>query len=341
MKKMIRRWLNRYKNQRKKNQLVSRARINLDSLVKSCEKIVLEKTGTKVYTKFRDLGGVNNHGMLLHYSVQSLEPVAISKIEESSLAEREYRFLIWQKDYRDNTLGAEPLGLIDVLEPEYSCLVTSVLSHPQVFSYSKAQQLFHALGQQPENVSLLALTGKKEGLKDEINDSTKIKSILVHLVSQFGTDNSEIFYKNFLQEREELFKSHREIFLSLQVLMDDAFTLLKSYDLANYEGLVHGDFKPQNIMRYIDSYRVIDCQYYTYGIRLWDLAFLYSKNEKFYQIEQGIDEFERIEERLFMIYFYLLAIVANAKKKRMAKILPNQLLPGLEYLKKILSILQN
>jgi hypothetical protein len=339
MKKLIRRWLNRYKNQRRKKQFESQVGMNLDSLIKSCEEIVLEKTGNKIYTKFRDLGGANNHGMLLHYSVLTGKPIAISKIEESSLAEREYRFLSWQKDYRANSLCAEPVGLTPVSEQGFRCLITSVLEHPQIFSYSQAQQLFHVLGQQPEKVSFLSLIGEKESLRKEINDSTKIKSILVHLVSQFSSDNAENFYKAFLQEREGLFESNQNLFITLQSLMNSIYTKLKSYDMTVHEGLVHGDFKQQNIMEYDDSYRVIDCQYYTYGIRLWDLAFLYSKDENgFDNVKQQIEKLPLTEEKLLIIFFYLIASLINVKKKRSNKVIKSQLFPITLYANQLLDI---
>lgn len=339
MKKLIRRWSNRYKDQRRKKQLENQVGIDLESLIKSCEDVVLKKTGNKIYTRFRDLGGANNHGMLLHYAVQTKKPIAISKIEESSLADREYRFLTWQKDYRANTLCAEPLGLTPESEQGFRCLITSVLEHPQIFSYSQAQQLFHMLGQQPEKVSFLSLTGEKEGLRKEINDSTKIKSILVHLVSQFDSDNAENFYKAFLQEREGLFESNQNLFITLQSLMNSIYTKLKSYDMTVHEGLVHGDFKQQNIMEYDDSYRVIDCQYYTYGIRLWDLAFLYSKDENgFDNVKQQIEKLSLTEEKLLILFFYVIASLINVKKKRANKVIKSQLFPVTLYANQLLDI---
>jgi hypothetical protein len=329
MKKLFRRWLYRYKNQRRQAQFESLIGLSLDSLMKSCEDIVLKETGDKVYSKFRDLGGANNHGMLLHYSVRSNQPVAISKIEESTLAEREFRFLVWQRDYRDNSLGAKPIGLIPVSEQEYCCFITSVLKHPKVFSYSQVQQLFYSLGQQPEKVSFLSSIGEKEGLKDEIDDSTRIKSVLVHLVSQFGSDNSESYYKAFLKEREGLFDTKQDLFITLQSIMNSIYTELKSYDMSAHEGLVHGDFKAQNIMEYADTYRVIDCQYYTYGIRLWDLAFLYSKDTKgFINVKPEIDRLSKYEEKALVLFFYIIASLINLKKKRVRLVVKNQISPA-------------
>lgn len=337
MKKLVRRWLNRYKNQRRKKKLEVQTGISLESLIRSCEEIVVKETGRRVDTKFRDLGGANNYGMLLHYCSQSNRPVAISKIEESSLADREYRFLVWQKKYRDNSLGPEPLGLTPVTAQGFRCFITSVLHHPQNFSYYQAQQLFYKLGEQPEKVGLLSLTGDKESLKEEIDDSTKIKSILVHLVSQFDSKNAEEFYKKFLQEREALFEANKDLLITLLSLMDSIYTTLKSCDISSYEGLVHGDFKQQNIMEHDDSYRVIDCQYYTYGIRLWDLAFLYSKDVSgFNNVKKEIELHSMPENRLFILFFYVIASLINVKKKKANKVIRTQILPVILYMTELL-----
>lgn len=337
MKKMIRRWLNRYKNQRRKKHFENQLDINLDSLIRSCEKVVFNKTGSPVYTKFRDLGGANNEGMLLHYSTQSQQPVAISKIEESALAEREYRFLTWQKNHRSNALAATPIGLFPTTAPRHSCFISSVLEHPKSFSYLKAQQLFEQLGKDTKLLAHLSLTNNAEDLKDELDDSTKIKSILVHLVSQFGTANAERFYKAFLKERVALFDHDQRLIISLQTLMNRIYTVLKSYDMSLYEGLVHGDFKQQNIMECRGSYRVIDCQYYTYGIRVWDLAFLYSKDKRgFTNIKQHIENNSLYEEKLLMIFFYIIASLINVKKKRIRGVIDYQIAPASLYADQLL-----
>lgn len=341
MKKCVRRWLNRYKNQRFKIKFEARTGVSIEALITDCESAVYNKVGYPVFTKFRDLGGANNHGMLMHYSVTDRKPVAISKIEQRIFAHREYRFSSWQRDYRGSSLSAEPLGLIPVSDDGFSCFISSVLDHPLVFSYSKAEHLFKRIGQQPELVSNLALSGNKAGLKDELDDSTRIKSILVHLVSQFGSDNSEHFYAEFLQQRKHLFLNTPELFITLQSLMDSMYNQLKTCDLTVYEGLVHGDFKQQNILEYEDSYRVIDCQYYTYGIRLWDLAFLYSKDKNgFKKISPQLEKFVLFEEKALILFFYVIASIINVKKKRANKVMINQLSPAVQKMTELLSHLE-
>lgn len=341
MKKLIRNWLYGYKDRRKKNQLQKLLGAKLSMLINECEAIVKEQTQENVYTKIRNLGGVNNFGMLMHYSLKNDKPLAISKIEINELAERENRFLQWQKKYHDNILAAEPFGITKKIEERYTCFISSVLIEPKQFSYSKAKNLYQRLGNNSESLSFLAINGKKETLIDEIDDSTNIKSILTHLVSRFSTENAEVFYKRIISRNKELFSLSCLVFSDLQKCMGKTYSILSAVNLSSYEGLVHGDFKAQNILEDNELYKVIDCQYYTYGIRLWDLAFLYSKNEKFHKIQRYIDEFELIEERLFIIFFYLLAVITNAKKKRVKKISHNQLLPALEYLKHLLNTLQD
>jgi hypothetical protein len=336
VKKQIRRWSNWYKNQQKKSKFKKLVGADLMSLINSCESIILSNTGDQVYTKFRDLGGVNNLGMLIHYSIIHNRAVAISKIEENSLAEREYRFLVWQERYRKCALSAVPIGVAKI--QDYTCFISSVLAQPQSFSYSLAERLFQTMGQDSELLSHLALNGSKEGLTDEIDGSTKIKSILVNIVSQFNTENSGIFYKTFLLERESLFFTNPVMFSKLTSVMSDLYDYLVTRDLKSYEGLVHGDFKPQNILQDGEVYKAIDCQYYTYGIRLWDLAFLYSKDEGgFDKVKFRIDTLKKIDEKLFVLFFYLLASLINVKKKRARTTINNKLIPALNYANKLIN----
>jgi hypothetical protein len=339
MKELIRNWLRSYKDRRSKHKLQVLLGTKLKTLVDACETIVVEHTGEYVYTKIRDLGGVNNFGMLIHYSIKNNEPLAISKIERYELAERENRFLQWQKEYRNNDLSAQPFGITAKTEEDYTCFISSILIEPKQFSYSKAKSLYQRLGNKPDLLSYLAIKGKKETLINEIDDSTNIKSILVHLVSQFSTESAEVFYKKIILNKKKLLSKKPSFFIDLQECMQKSYNILSVSDLSSFEGLVHGDFKAQNILEDDELYKVIDCQYYTYGIRLWDMAFLYSKNEKFQNIEHHIDKFPLIEERLFIVFFYLLATMVNAKQKRAARILRDQLLPALEYLKHLLNSL--
>jgi thiamine kinase-like enzyme len=335
VKKQIRRWSNWYKNQRKKSQLETLIGAELMPLIKSCENIISDSIGEHVYTKFRDLGGVNNLGMLMHYSIESHRAIAISKIEECLLAEREYRFLTWQKNYRRGVLSAVPIGIAKT--QSYTCFISSVLEQPETFSYFQAEHLFEVMGEDSQFLSYLALDGNKENLANEIDGSTKIKSVLVNIVSQFNTNKADAFYKQFILERNSLFSSDQELYLKFKNVMHDIYDLLKTRDLKSFEGLVHGDFKPQNILTDNDGYKVIDCQYYTYGIRLWDLAFLYSKDVNgFSRIINHIDAHDLRDEKLLLVFFYLIASLMSVKQKRAKKIIEMKIIPAVEYANKII-----
>lgn len=337
MKTLVRSCLNRYKDQRKKKKFRQQVGSEYNLLVSDCENLIASQVGIEVYSKFRDMGGANNYGMFMHYAVADNRPVAITKIESRSLAEREFRFLMWQKKYRHNTLSATPYGLSTIIGDNYVCFITSVLNHPDVFSYSKAENLFDTLGEQDNLLSHLAIKGFKEGLASEVDDSTKIKSILVNLVSSFQSDGAEDFLNTFLVERNYIFSHAQDISRNLQVDLKEIYRILKAQDITEYEGLVHGDFKQQNIMEDGNSYKVIDCQYYTYGIRFWDLAFLYSKDTNgFNGVKSRIERFDSFEDRAFILFFYLIAVLINVKKKRARKVVESQILPAMSYLNTLL-----
>ena len=338
MKKQLRRWTNRYKNQRKKRKLELSTGLDLASLTSSCEAILLKKVNKNVYTKFRDLGGANNHGMLLHYSTITNELVAISKIEEQVLAEREHRFLTWQENYRENVLAATSYGISSIADKTYACLISSVLNHPQDFSYIKAECLFKRMGESPELVSSLSLDGCKEHLAHEITSSTKIKSILTNVVSKFQKAGTEDYISKFLLDRKILYSSNELLLNQLHDLMLRVYGILSTRDLSDYEGLVHGDYKAQNILEDKGRYKVIDCQYYTYGIRLWDLAFLYSKEAGgFEKIKDRIYAHSLPDEKLLLLFFYILASLISVKKKRAKKVLEYKIIPAVNYLTHLIS----
>ena len=110
-------------------------------------------------------------------------------------------------------------------------------------------------------------------------------------------------------------------------------------DLSPHTGLVHGDFKWQNIMHSPNEsgYRMIDLQYYTVGIRLWDLAFFYAKQTlpisdilRLFNIYYPCSLFER---RLFS-FLYILVAILHLKPKRAKGLVCEKVLPALEILSK-------
>ena len=105
-------------------------------------------------------------------------------------------------------------------------------------------------------------------------------------------------------------------------------------------GLVHGDFKKENIMTDEEgNFKVIDLQYFTYGIRVWDLAFYYSKEsrgftELYPKLLQSFS-WRKIERDTF-IFFYLVASALHVKKKNIQKIASLKLEPAIKCLSECL-----
>lgn len=101
-------------------------------------------------------------------------------------------------------------------------------------------------------------------------------------------------------------------------------------------GLVHGDFKKKNIMAdEKGNYKVIDLQYFTYGIRIWDLAFYYSKDSRgfeeiYHKLLQNFS-WTKIESATFIV-FYIIASILHIKTKNCQKIVKFKLDPAIIYL---------
>lgn len=335
MKKLLRRWSKRFKNQRKKNFLLTALNFNFEELVSNIEELLIETIGIKTYTKFQDLGGVNNHGMMLHFSQGSDELVAVTKIEEYELADREHRFLDWQKEYHGNNLAASPIAVFPIENTGFSCFISSPLEHQNSFSYEKAEQLFILMGRNKSRLNYLSKDGNKDNLPREIEPTTKIKSMLANVVSRFDSEETKVFIKDFLDARKVYFETTDIKFNEVCSVLDDAYRSICFLDLALYSGLVHGDFKKQNILNFEGDYRLIDLQYYTFGLRLWDLAFLYSKDDAGFQaVLNRIDCLPSEDEKKIVVYLYVLASLINIKKKRSKKVILNNVASAVEYLAK-------
>lgn len=279
-----------------------------------------------------DFGGVNNEGMFLHYSDSSKRPVALSKLQRQELAEREYRFMKWSAS-NVLKLTADPVCLQSITD-QLGVLSSTFLVQPNDYLPSAIHSLHYRM---QSSIVHLSLLGNDQKLRVEVSPETPIKSILYGLISESDPYKAKEFLSTYIYARTS----------SLGGGLTSQVEVLSEYYLANWQklyeqeyGLVHGDFKRQNILAASDhDYRLIDLQYYLTGIRSWDLAFFYSKYEEgfVYILSQFRGEnrlYNTANESLF-VFLYIIAVLLKIKRKHREKVVRRKLLPAIAYLKEL------
>ena len=327
---------------KKRKQLKAVLGADIYLLQRAIEKALIEKLNIQSDIKscYQDLGGLNNLGMFIHKLEGQDKPIAISKLQNSVAAEREYRFQNWQENYVDNRLAPRPFLLAPFKDKSYSWVTGEVLSPVEKLSEMEIKSIFDKLNVSYEQLKELSLDARVESLIYELDDNSKIKSILFNLVSQLEIEKSERFVKKFLKERELLLRNSNNLYERLDNLFSMYFSHMSKEDISFMYGLVHGDFKKENIMVAEEgSFKVVDLQYFTYGIRIWDLAFYYSKEcrgftELYPQLLQSFS-WTKVERATF-IAFYLVASSLHIKKKNIQKIAYLKLEPAIKCLSECL-----
>lgn len=283
---------------------------------------------TTLNLEYAELGGVNNQGMFLHYDDSDRLPLALSKIQAPGLAEREYRFLRWS-DEQGAQLTAEPVYYRQL---NSSMAVTSSTFLKQPSRYLPSA--IHVLHWRLMNVGDYENTlGEKHTLRSQVRPDTNIRKVLHYLVSEERAEKALVFIQSFLEERKSVL-DHRireRILLVANRIMDNWETV---YRLE--EGLVHGDFKRQNILSVSDfDYRIIDLQYYLVGMRSWDLAFYYSKYEEGFTYAlmdfRGANRLLGTADESMFVFLYIVASSLKIKPKHRDQVVTRKLLPALSY----------
>ena len=322
----------------KRKQLKTVLGADISSLQKSIEQALVKTLDVRevIQSRYHDPGGLNNLGMFTHSLEHQEEPFAISKLQNSLAARREYRFQSWQENYLDNRLAAKAFLLAPFRDENYSWVTGEILYPVKRFSDMEIKTIFDKLNVSHEKLKELSIDRNVESLIYELEDNTRIKSVLLNLVSQIETEKAAKFTKKFLKERESLLVRTPGVYQRLETLFSVYFSSVSKADLSFMYGLVHGDFKKQNIMAdEKGDYKVIDLQYFTYGIRIWDLAFYYSKDSRGFEeiYSELLHNFSwgKIERETFMI-FYVIASILPLKNKNLRKTMSLKLGPAMNNL---------
>lgn len=271
-------------------------------------------------SRFVNLGGFNNSGMIFHSDEEGVR--AFTKLQPKALAEREWRFQHWQYTELNNSIAVRPFLHDNVMGSDLGWVSTEVLNPAKVIEDSELLDLYRRLNVSTDSLGQLSLVGNGIRLSEELVPDTKIKSLLLHLVSGVGNRDDIDALKEFFNLRCDLFRG----VISLEEFLAIAHDVYNDTELD--KGLVHGDFKPQNIMRDNNGLlKVIDLQYYTYGRRIWDLSFYYSKSARsFHEIIKNASlDFSSPSEKQAFTFYYLVASALNVKRKRYNKIRKSKL----------------
>lgn len=318
------------------------AQLNLEEQVgKSLESIVFDvesllknklKTTQKLKTRFKLMGGANNLGMLLHCGVDG-NPIYISKIEGCYLAGRELNFLEWQNQIpAQQHVAPALLGQLKLGGNNFCALVMQALKPPLVYDATKVIDLYQRMGHLSGSVARLDHTEAEKLRILPIEPNTKITKVIHYVVSQLHNEQAFDYAAKFLDERSLSFKGYESEFAQIYDFTVSLKSITQDFDRNLYYGLLHGDFKKSNILEDAQGvFKVVDLQYYSYGVRLWDMAFYCSKETSHFEISyEDLIKPLRLnpqQQKVFLL-LYILASLLHVNQKNIKKILRKKVKPA-------------
>ena len=279
---------------------------------------------------FRNLGGKNNLGMFLHLG-HSAKPLAISKLMDRSMAQREYRLLQWQSSADAADIAPAVVDCRELSE-DVSVLTTRFAETPVPFEVEHMLRLHQQLGsfQAPANTDW-------SGVNRELQPTTPIKALLCGFVTETDQARMAQFLDKYLSQQLS-YGERAAIRSSIEPAMAWLVAYWPTLQTAPHWGLVHGDFKRQNILQddLSSTYLGIDLEYYCHGLRVWDLAFFYSRGN--YTVADMLQHTGYSGELAnVLVCCYLIASLSHYKKKREPQQLATRIEPAADWLQQAFS----
>ncbi|MCF6346496.1 MAG: phosphotransferase [Thiomicrorhabdus sp.] len=318
------------RNAKQLTVLQKKSHLSLKEIIQKIDAEISSKIphSSGLTTKYEQLGGANNFGFLRHALMPETNCSWVTKFALSEMLTRERFLLQWhqkqvlpQMQFAPKWLTSGVLGDSNISFMVTECL-TSVKSpsFQQVTElYSRSQQGGEVF-QNPEAVPVL-------------EPGSRIRDILVNLVCQFDSPKAKTFLDHYFLER----KKQLPLFQAQMDWIEEALSKIR-LNIGTVEkeslGFVHGDFKPSNMMlSRKGNLKLIDFQYWCYGIRVWDLAFFLSKQKKGFEqtvlVLITLLELSEQEKKL-LIFHYVIAVLLHPKSKQFKWQFTHQILPALK-----------
>ncbi len=315
-----------------------KSNLSLEVIIQQVEATILSKINEPVNltTEYKYLGGANNFGFLCHEL--SLSPKNskvihnryVTKFALTTVLKRERFFLQWHQNQIKPKKQFAPAWITggDLEASTLSFMVMECLMPIKAPSFQQVSELFHRCQQ-----------GRKIfQLSDSVpvlEPGSRIRDVLVNVVCQFDSPNATQFLKTYFLERKQNLPGFQEKIVWIQAALN---TLRQEIGGITHEvlGFVHGDFKASNMMGSSDGdLKLIDFQYWCYGIRIWDIAFFLSKQKKRFE-KTGLVFIALLElsskEKNLLIFSYIIAILLHPKLKQFNWQFKHQIVPALTML---------
>ena len=309
-------------------------KISIQEFISMLDVDMLEATKKLFQTDIKFYKGVNNLFFLNHRYEGKIK--FVTKLESCHLAERELAFLEWQKSSlnRFEFIAPELVCCKRVGDSDICALSMECLIEPTSYSPAAIVELYHRIGGLTSELSSFTKAENKDGMfLFDMLANTKITRTIKYIVTKMHLPEAYAQALEFMDKRQAVFLSRLGDFQRVKQFISDSACLTNEFDVEQHYGLLHGDFKKANILSdESGKLKVIDLQYYNYGARLWDMAFLCSKEKEKY--EETFTKFieplnlDDVELKIF-VFLYVLASLLHVKKSNLSKLLFMKVFPAI------------